>query len=440
MPIDASIPLRSQAPQGENILDTYGKALSLKQLMQQSQEQDQQVQRQEAVRKIFRESQGRVTPELINRLREVDPAAAFAIEKQMGDAARDQAGADKLGAETEQQKINNQIKKARRFAEILDSVKDEASKDQAIRAAVEAGVVDKKTAAEWFFFPYDETTKAEIERMKSESLTIAEKLEDQHRAATQKRQTEQDAETARHNKAMETPASEREFQPYYQSWLAAKGIAKPTAADQFKAREEFRKGPLKVGEDVPFPKDVANQRKEITAAGRANIEGLTNSHVQAANSLRDDFRIEAKDFVITRDFYDRIKVSAEDPSAAGDLSLIFSYMKILDPVSVVREGEQATAANARGVPEALRNLYNKIMTGEKLGPNQRKDFVDRAKRIMGAAVNRQRDRQKTFSSRAKRLGLPEDLVFSDQTTGIDDVAPTDANPKTAEEYLKNLPK
>ncbi|BCV06223.1 MAG: hypothetical protein CM15mV128_240 [Caudoviricetes sp.] len=53
-------------------------------------------------------------------------------------------------------------------------------------------------------------------------------------------------------------------------------------------------------------------------------------------------------------------------------------MKVLDPTSVVREGEQATAANAAGVPSRVRNAFNKALTGEKLSLEQRKDFVSTA--------------------------------------------------------------
>ena len=40
------------------------------------------------------------------------------------------------------------------------------------------------------------------------------------------------------------------------------------------------------------------------------------------------------------------------PDAAGDMALIFSYMKMLDPNSTVREGEYATAQDAGSIPHA----------------------------------------------------------------------------------------
>ena len=106
-----------------------------------------------------------------------------------------------------------------------------------------------------------------------------------------------------------------------------------------------------------------------------------------------------------------LQVSAQDPSAAGDLALIFSYMKILDPGSTVREGEQATAANARGVPEAIASQYNRVMRGEKLGETQRKDFVDRAQRLYDQATRDHQHLKTQTEERARRYGVkPENVT------------------------------
>jgi len=39
---------------------------------------------------------------------------------------------------------------------------------------------------------------------------------------------------------------------------------------------------------------------------------------------------------------------------------------MLDPGSVVRESEFATAQNAAGVPDQVRNMYNKVLSGTRL--------------------------------------------------------------------------
>ena len=97
-----------------------------------------------------------------------------------------------------------------------------------------------------------------------------------------------------------------------------------------------------------------------------------------ASKLRSSFEKQAGDFVKVRDAFGRIKASAQNPSAAGDLALIFNYMKVLDPGSTVREGEFATAQNATGVPEMVQNMYNRVMSGERLNDRQRLEFTDRA--------------------------------------------------------------
>ncbi len=82
--------------------------------------------------------------------------------------------------------------------------------------------------------------------------------------------------------------------------------------------------------------------------------------------------------------YNTISLAAENPSAAGDLSLIFQYMKVLDPGSTVREGEFANAQNAAGVPDRIRNMFNNWSKGQRLDEKQRQDFITQAKKIVDA--------------------------------------------------------
>jgi hypothetical protein len=97
------------------------------------------------------------------------------------------------------------------------------------------------------------------------------------------------------------------------------------------------------------------------------------------DKLRDDYIKSSNEFIDVRNSFDRIlSVTNKEPTAAGDLSLIFNYMKMLDPGSTVREGEFATAKNSAGVDDRLRALYNGMVEGERLAPNTRADFVNQA--------------------------------------------------------------
>jgi len=64
-----------------------------------------------------------------------------------------------------------------------------------------------------------------------------------------------------------------------------------------------------------------------------------------------------------------------DSPGPADLASIYSFMKVLDPPSTVREGEVANASNAAGVPDTIRNTYNLYLRGGKLPPKIRDEFV-----------------------------------------------------------------
>lgn len=100
--------------------------------------------------------------------------------------------------------------------------------------------------------------------------------------------------------------------------------------------------------------------------------------IKGEGELRKEFEGLNKDFREQQRAYTRIQKSVEAPSAAGDVALVFNFMKMLDPGSTVREGEYATAKNAAGVPAIIQAQWNKLKDGESLAPTQRADFSKRA--------------------------------------------------------------
>ena len=66
----------------------------------------------------------------------------------------------------------------------------------------------------------------------------------------------------------------------------------------------------------------------------------------------------------------------------ADMSMIFAYMKMLDPTSVVREGEQAQARGTGDAFTTAANLYNKLLNdGGSLQDAQRRSFRNAAFRL-----------------------------------------------------------
>ena len=139
------------------------------------------------------------------------------------------------------------------------------------------------------------------------------------------------------------------------------------------------------GQRVTFDPLTGQATAEDVAGFRAKPED--SKVFEDESKLRTEFNSlqSVKDFAIRNSALGAIEASAQDPTAAGDISLIFAYMKMLDPNSVVREGEFATAQSAGSVPQTLWSKYNQALTGERLAPDVRNDFVNRANKLYARA-------------------------------------------------------
>lgn len=110
--------------------------------------------------------------------------------------------------------------------------------------------------------------------------------------------------------------------------------------------------------------------------------------------------------------YEKIRSSAASANAAGDMSLVFSYMKILDPSSTVREGEYANAKNATGWSEQMRNHYNRAKDGTLLSAEQRAQFVKEAEGLFRSQMQQQERFNTGMIDIAARSGInPDDVVL-----------------------------
>lgn len=134
--------------------------------------------------------------------------------------------------------------------------------------------------------------------------------------------------------------------------------------------------------------------------------------------LRTQYLGQTKDFRDVRDAYGRIETSIKDPSPAGDLSLIYNFMKMQDPGSTVRETEFAAAAASGSYGDRLQAAGAKILAGERLSTDQRADFIGQAKKLYEAAQSQKKKTQGEYKALAgKYPGLDASRVMMD-----DDIA------------------
>ena len=106
---------------------------------------------------------------------------------------------------------------------------------------------------------------------------------------------------------------------------------------------------------------------------------FTYKDIRDAYSKDQDF----KDFKDLQTNFDKVNTSYElaykvEKPQVADLSMIFAYMKMLDPRSVVREGEQQQARATGGAADFLINYVTSLKGEGSLTDMQRKSFRDGA--------------------------------------------------------------
>jgi hypothetical protein len=172
-----------------------------------------------------------------------------------------------------------------------------------------------------------------------------------------------------------------------------------------------------MGEELP-PQE---ERPDITRNVRAEAEqkrSESEAKVKAArNKPIGDIRKEisglgaTKETLVVDAALGKIQSSLKAKSAAGDLAGVFSFMKILDPNSVVREGEFANAARAAGMSDRAVNIFRKVDKGTILTPSQRLDFEKISKEQAQAQFETFKAATAPQRATVTAQGLPMEQVF-----------------------------
>lgn len=198
--------------------------------------------------------------------------------------------------------------------------------------------------------------------------------------------------------------------------LDPKNLAKDIAAHVEKIRQEApakREAAVKQAEAL-IPVKVAEKGALDRADAGAGLKPPTLGDLSAFTA---QFEQQSKTFKDVRDAYGGI-VAAKAPAdeklqGPADIALLVGYMKMIDPGSTVRENEFATAENAGGVAENIRNTYNKLVGGSKLTPELRTSFKTQARELFSAHRETHLARESEYKRLAKARNIDPDAVIPD---------------------------
>jgi len=159
--------------------------------------------------------------------------------------------------------------------------------------------------------------------------------------------------------------------------------------------------------------DTARNLFTIEAQNPTGIIYDPDKRYTASKDLRTEYNKRVGDVTAGRVNFQKMEESAKIQEGLGDVALITSFMKMLDPGSTVRESEFAVARDTGGLLTSLENLLTKAKGGQFLTNPQRTTFVNLAKQYLAAAEKDGAKTRKSMEGIVARLGLNPADVFTD---------------------------
>jgi hypothetical protein len=201
------------------------------------------------------------------------------------------------------------------------------------------------------------------------------------------------------------------------AWNATTGQFEPIPGwtEQQEAIARAKRTPPQPPQAPAEMQAYANDMKLLADAGKPRISwaewkrSQSSGEFNNANTLRDEFSTLTKDFRTVQDAFSKIQSTSD--SGAGDMSLLYSYVKLLDPGSVVRESEFATAAASGSYGERIQGLVQRVMTGERLPASLRQEFKAEAGNLFKAQKLGYDKITEVYTGLSNRAGVsPNDVI------------------------------
>jgi hypothetical protein len=127
--------------------------------------------------------------------------------------------------------------------------------------------------------------------------------------------------------------------------------------------------------------------------------------------IRKEWQGRSKMYSELQGTFNTLQASASSANGPGDIALITGFMKMLDPGSVVRETEFATARDTAGLFTQLQNRLEKAQNGQLLSPKQRSEYVALSQKYLDSAQKKADQEKKDLGIVVKNYRLNPENVF-----------------------------
>lgn len=154
-------------------------------------------------------------------------------------------------------------------------------------------------------------------------------------------------------------------------------------------------------------KKAALELAAIEAGGGTD----TKEKFTQEEKIRKEWQGRSKMYGELQGTFNTLQASANSANGPGDIALITGFMKMLDPGSVVRETEFATARDTAGLFTQLQNRLEKAQNGQLLSPQQRREYVALSQKYLDSAQTKANQEKKDLGIVVKNYRLNPENVF-----------------------------
>jgi len=140
-----------------------------------------------------------------------------------------------------------------------------------------------------------------------------------------------------------------------------------------------------------------------------------------ANTYRKEFIKAVQTHQERIAFYNQAigSVAEGDATGIGDIALVFTFMKMLDPRSVVRESEQGIVIEAAGIEPRMKNIMESILRGKLLNPDLRASILERVNVLYNQSLQVHDHAVGVYTRLSRKSGVDPELVIIPSFEGFD---------------------
>lgn len=201
--------------------------------------------------------------------------------------------------------------------------------------------------------------------------------------------------------------------------------------------------------------DAETQKILLEAKSLKKTGGIDpDKKFRMEKDIRTEYQKRTSDYISAKQQLAKMKASpVKNPSKRGaveegratgasDTALVFSFMKMLDPGSVVRESEFAQAQKTGNLYDYLKGLVSQKTEGTFLTPKTRANFQNLAQKYMDAAEKHEKGVRKDLEYNADQYSLDRRNIFGTKATPKPetDMTPEDEVSKLLQDIQNETPK